>query len=64
MRLQATAAQLQEGIRTLTRRLKEEVAVRQPELLQQAVSLRDAEDAMQVCSLVLHFLTLPTYRTN
>ena len=45
---QAKTAQLQEGIRTLTQRLKDEVAVRQPELLEQAASLRDAEDALQV----------------
>lgn len=44
---QVTTAQLQEGIRALTRRLKDEVSHRQPELLQQAVSLRHAEDAMQ-----------------
>lgn len=48
-----TTAQLQEGIRALTRRLKDEVSHRQPELLQQAVSLRHAEDAMQVHNLLL-----------
>lgn len=46
--VQAQTIQLQEGINKLQERIREEVHRRQDELLQQAVSLREAQTFMQV----------------
>ncbi len=45
---QAQTIQLQEGIKSLQERIREEVHRRQDELLRQAESLREAQSFMQV----------------